>query len=513
MPNRNQHIVNEEVKFGSTEELVSATDLRGVVTYANDGFCRVAGYTQEELVGKNHNLVRHPDMPKEAFADMWSKLKSKQPWRGAVKNRCKDGRYYWVDAFVTPIYVGDKLSGFQSVRRVLSDTHRTKAEQAYVSINDGKKLDRLQERYPWMKDSLFISLGLATALMAFYFPAFALLLLAYPYLIFKDELFSIRKHFTRMRKNYDSVSRYIYSGNNIESVVDFNQKMQEGKIATILGRIVDSTETLLTGAAELLKSADQAKKGVEKESDELYQVSSAIEQMTVTITEVSQNTSDTSKKVESVYADCKQANDAMDNTMQQVGTLADEVSKSASAATELAEKAQHINNIMQEIQGIADQTNLLALNAAIEAARAGEQGRGFSVVADEVRALSNRTRDATEQIQSSISEIQSTLLNWSSTMDDGKKAAENCVLETQQTQNLIGQVYKQVSDISDLTIQISTAAEEQSAVSKEISRNITNISNVSQDNLSHANNVAAESQKIEQRSRNLASLGLTFGEQ
>ncbi|MEH6711481.1 MAG: PAS domain-containing protein, partial [Paraglaciecola polaris] len=90
-----------EVAVGVGQELVSTTDTQGIIQYVNDHFCRVSGYSREELIGQHHNIVRHPDMPKAAFADMWSKLKSKQAWRGAVKNRCNGGGYYWVDAFVT----------------------------------------------------------------------------------------------------------------------------------------------------------------------------------------------------------------------------------------------------------------------------------------------------------------------------------------------------------------------------------------------------------------------------
>ena len=82
---KNRIVINEEVIFGEDEELVSVTDKRGVIQYANPEFCRVSGFTQEELVGKNHNIVRHPDMPKQAFADMWSKLQSGRSWRGAAE--------------------------------------------------------------------------------------------------------------------------------------------------------------------------------------------------------------------------------------------------------------------------------------------------------------------------------------------------------------------------------------------------------------------------------------------
>jgi aerotaxis receptor len=107
---RNQTVVNEEVKFSDSVELVSTTDTRGIITYANSAFCQVAGYEADELLGKNHNIVRHPDMPKAAYKDLWTHLEKGESWHGIVKNLCKDGRYYWVDAFITPIYEGKKLS-------------------------------------------------------------------------------------------------------------------------------------------------------------------------------------------------------------------------------------------------------------------------------------------------------------------------------------------------------------------------------------------------------------------
>ena len=88
------HITNVERTFTEQEQLVSTTDLNGIITYANPEFCEVAGYSLEELIGQHHNVVRHPDMPKAAFKDLWEKLKRGDSWRGMVKNRCKNGDYY-----------------------------------------------------------------------------------------------------------------------------------------------------------------------------------------------------------------------------------------------------------------------------------------------------------------------------------------------------------------------------------------------------------------------------------
>ena len=511
MGRRNQQVSNKEVTFGEEEELVSTTDLRGVITYANQAFCEVAGYSSSELVGSNHNMVRHPDMPKAAFADMWEHLKRDEPWRGAVKNRCKDGGFYWVDAFVTPIYEQGKKTGYQSVRRVLLPEYRARAESCYAAINQGKSPgNQLAELIRKFSIPLYILSGLIIWWASTFSIWFGGLFLMLPFIFFYSEIFEVRGFTKKLEDHYDSVSRLVFSGSGGLSIADFHLKMLEGKVTTIVGRIGDSTESLKLGADTLLNASTQAKTGAQNQTAEMHQVATAVEQMVTTIDEVAKNTTDTNQKVQLAHLDCEGASNAMTHTLKEVSALAAEVERSASSAHELAEEAEKIGGIMQEIQGIADQTNLLALNAAIEAARAGEHGRGFSVVADEVRALSSRTHTATEQIQTSISEIQTTLLNWSKTMEGGKVAAENCVAETQETQNLVAKVYQSISDISDLATQISTAAEEQSVVAQEISRNIVNVNDAASGNLEQAEIVEVEARALQERAEKLASLSLSF---
>jgi len=145
----NLPVTQREKPFPPGCYLVSKTDLKGIITYANDAFVEISGFSREELVGNNHNVVRHPDMPPQAFEDLWRTVKAGLPWRGLVKNRCKDGDHYWVDAFVVPVRENDRTVGYMSVRSAPSREAVAQAEALYQSLNQSKKA--LDTSPPWWK--------------------------------------------------------------------------------------------------------------------------------------------------------------------------------------------------------------------------------------------------------------------------------------------------------------------------------------------------------------------------
>jgi len=127
-----------EIVLDTKAFLVSETDEKGIIRFANDEFCKYAGYSLEELLGKPHNIVRHPDMPRAAFKDLWDTIKSGKRWRGFVKNRAKNGRYYWVFATVYPFTSCDGSKGYISCRRKISSMEKEKYEKLYKEMRAGE---------------------------------------------------------------------------------------------------------------------------------------------------------------------------------------------------------------------------------------------------------------------------------------------------------------------------------------------------------------------------------------
>jgi PAS domain S-box-containing protein len=512
MTRRNEPIIDQEVTFSRDEELISATDTRGVITYANDAFCRVAGYKREELVSHNHNIVRHPDMPKAAFKDLWDHLKKGQAWRGAVKNRCKDGRYYWVDAFVTPIYDNEKLIGYQSVRRFLDPEFRARAEEVYNIANKSPSLITQVKRFATTKIRLTTACVLSlviTSLIYFTSPLISLAIPATFVVLMYNELITRIRYDKQLRNYYDSISRQVYCSDP-NNAAEYHLRMKDGRIITILGRTTGSAEELSQQVEKLENSSDRAKQNAEKTTRGLENVATAMEEMVNTVNEVSRNSSDAAELVHQAIEQTSQTSGKMTETETMVKNLVSEVNKSANSTELLSTQLEAVTALMNEIKGIAEQTNLLALNAAIEAARAGEQGRGFAVVADEVRALSQRTHSTTENIQATMGSVNTAIIDLVDVMRHGQETAQNTLLNTDEVQQMLQVFHGTMANVGDAVFQISAATEQQTAASREINTNTNSIQNVSKSSLDDANNVAELAKAIERKTCLLASLSKSF---
>jgi len=264
-----------------------------------------------------------------------------------------------------------------------------------------------------------------------------------------------------------------------------------------------SSFAIANAADEIALESKNSALGMEKQSEELAVTSSAVTQMSASVQEVAQNTELGSLSAKQASDIAKNGSEVVNSTITAINQLADNINFSASGVVELKENSNNITNILDVIKSIADQTNLLALNAAIEAARAGDQGRGFAVVADEVRTLAQRTQDSTLEIQTMIELIQSGIGEVSSSMVECQQYANSSVGHVEQAGQSLASIANSINEINDMSLQIATAAEEQSCVSDEISRSIVTISDVANQSTVGAQNLALAGARLSAMSKEM----------
>ncbi len=285
----------------------------------------------------------------------------------------------------------------------------------------------------------------------------------------------------------------------------FVEKMQRA-----VSEVASSSVQVSTAADAMSSITSQTSAGVERQRSEIEQVATAMNEMTATVQEVASHAAHAAEAATSARDEAQGGQRVVSANIDAIQRLADEVMQTAELINRLAEDSNAIGTVLDVIRGIAEQTNLLALNAAIEAARAGEQGRGFAVVADEVRTLAQRTQESTSEIQDMIERLQAGARNAVEAMEKGRAGAESSVRQAVTAGESLQAINQAVAAISDMNLQIATAAEEQSAVAEEINRNITTINMVADETAVGAEQTAEASQELAQLAMNLQRIVSQF---
>lgn len=474
--------------YCASANLISTTDPTSHITHANEDFCNIAGYSEDELIGNPHNMVRHKEMPKQAFAQLWSYLKEGKSWMGLVKNQCNDEKHYWVSAFVTPIKDAEgNIIEYQSVRSKPSEQQTERAQSLYDKLRAGKapKLRRISLHTASL--ALASTLTIASVASAVMVPsAFSLLTVGLGVAITAVTYYQQRRFVQLTKLAKEAYSNPLMEKPYTNKFDDYSQvelalMMKKAELRAVTARASETSGQILLSAEEEFATIQSIGQSLDQQCNETEQVSAAVEELSHSIKEVADAASAASMLAEEADRESNRGLESINATISEVSTMAQELSQAQQIITKLSDDSQKIDSILEVITAISEQTNLLALNAAIEAARAGEAGRGFAVVADEVRNLASKTGTSANEIHAMIRHLQETADSAVDAMAKGITLSSRCKERADDTGSVLDVISSKLNQVTDSSMQIAAAVEQQASVTQEINRNVINIKTLSDD--------------------------------
>lgn len=507
----NLPVTQRELEMLEDTTLMSTTDTQSHLTYANAAFVEVSGFERDELMGQPHNMVRHPDMPQEAFADMWETLKAGQSWTALVKNRRKNGDHYWVRANATPVKRHGATVGYMSVRTKPTREEVAAAETLYARFRNGKAaglafhgglvvrtgalkwMSTLQlASTAWRIRLGVLGLALTFAAASAWLPPVLPAMLALTAACGLLATWWIERQVAAPLKIILANAELIAAGQSVDMPV-LNRVDDIG----LLARAVNQAGLILRS---LLDDVAQQVEGIQVASTEIANGNSDLSSRTEQSAANLEETAASMAQMNATVANNSERTQQAERLAQQASTDAEhgrkEFSDVAATMTSIQTSSKRIADITSLIDGIAFQTNILALNAAVEAARAGEQGRGFAVVAAEVRNLAQRSAAAAKDIKELID-------------DSGEKVQKGSALVDRAGETM-AQIVGGVQKVSGLIEEISSATKEQSQGISQVDTAITQLDQTTQQNAALVEQSAAAASNLQQQAVRLAEAVRAF---
>lgn len=487
--------------YPADQTLISVTDLKGRITYCNQNFVAVSGYTEEELLGQPHNLLRHPDMPEEAFRDMWHTIQEKgKPWSALVKNRRKNGDHYWVRANATPVRDGNRILGYLSVRtkptageiaafdklyekmraEAAAGRLKTALDEGHV-IQNGWLSSCVRHLRPKLRGQVILTTLTAAT------PSYVAMLAGQPWWVgLAVGLVSVGLLGSWLAHRISKPIRMVLNAANQMAAGDLSSSVEVSgsgesaelqlalaqlnvTVRTIVRDVKEEVENLKNGTHEIATGNLDLSARTESQASNLEETAASMEEINGTIQQTAITSSEGARLAQETSIVAKRSHEAV----VAVGKTMKEISESST----------RIGDIIQVIEGVAFQTNILALNAAVEAARAGEQGRGFAVVASEVRALAQRTTGAAKEIRTLIEESRNRV-------ETGDKRA-------QDAQSRMDEAMSSVEKVSSLLVEISSSAKEQSVGASQVSEAVAQLDSITQQNAAMVEELSAAASSLD----------------